>query len=89
MIAISYLTFTQLAKHQELIVKKDTFVSSDASRSQFVDMNLDLIFPNAPCFMIDFDIANGFHQYNWDTLANDLTRTRIDSKTIKPVGKEL
>jgi hypothetical protein len=45
-------------------------------------MNLDVTFPNAPCYMIDLDIASSISTSWEDTPKQDLIRNRIDRDGI-------
>jgi hypothetical protein len=55
---IFLLTFFEINEYVKPHIKKDTFIAQDPHQGQFVTMNLDITFPNAPCYMIDLDIAS-------------------------------
>lgn len=50
-------------------------------------MNLDVLFPNAPCYMIDLDIASSI-QTNWEEKPmQDLIKSRRDKDGL-PIGDD-
>ena len=52
---ISLLFMMQVNEFMVPKISKDTYIASDPNEGQDIYMNLDVTFPNAPCFIIDFD----------------------------------
>ena len=50
---VIYLLVDQWMIYQSPLIKKNTTVSTDPDKRSHIMMNLDVTFPNAPCYMID------------------------------------
>lgn len=60
---IAYLTHSQWQVYLKPNVSKDTFVQIDIHKgSEFVDMNIDLIIPKAPCSVLDVIVKTGYSE---------------------------
>lgn len=42
------------------MVKKDMFVTSNMEVDPMISLNLDIVFPNAPCGVLDFKFQTGY-----------------------------
>lgn len=58
MSAILMLAFYEVNEYVKPHIKKDTFIAQDPHPGQYLTMNIDITFPNAPCYMIDVDVAS-------------------------------
>ncbi len=56
--AIMMLSFYEINEYVKPHIQKDTFIAQDPHQGQYVTMNIDVTFPNAPCYLIDLDIAS-------------------------------
>jgi len=56
--AILMLSMYEVNEYVKPHIQKDTFIAQDPHQGQFVTMNIDVTFPNAPCYLIDLEIAS-------------------------------
>ncbi len=56
--AILMLSIYEVNEYVKPHIKKDTFIAQDPHQGQYVTMNIDVTFPNAPCYLIDLDVAS-------------------------------
>lgn len=60
LVCISLLVMTRLAEFLTPVVKKDMFVTSNMEVDPMINLNLDIVFPNAPCGVLDFKFQTGY-----------------------------
>jgi len=68
------------------VIKKDLFVTSNMEVDPTVPLHMDIIFPNAPCGILDFKFQTGYSTWKRE----DMTAFRfldIDRKTNKALGE--
>ena len=51
---------TRLAEFLTPVVKKDMFVTSNMEVDPTINLNMDIVFPNAPCGVLDFKFQTGY-----------------------------
>ena len=77
--------------YQSPEIKKNTTVSTDPDKRSTVQFNLDVDFPNTPCFMIDVLMKTTVNEMDKGTMIKSLRWSHIDQagKTEQSFGKEL
>jgi hypothetical protein len=63
-------------------IKKNTTVSTDPDKRSHILMNVDITFPNAPCYMIDMLMKTSINELNKDDLIKSLKWSHIDKKGV-------
>lgn len=53
---IIFLIFNEWIVFQAPEIKKNMTVSTDPDKHPHIEVNLDIIFPNTPCYMLDIQI---------------------------------
>lgn len=76
--SIMALFFLEVNEYVKPHIQKDTFIAQDPHEGQFVTMNIDITFPNAPCYMIDIEVASSIATS--DMSRQDLIKRRLNSK---------
>ena len=63
-------------------------MSTDIDREPELDLHIDLIFPHAPCDLLNYMVATGYTQ-KVDSEVEGLAKIRINGKTLKPLPDQL
>lgn len=58
--------------------KKNTTVSTDPHRHSHILMNMDIDFPNVPCFLLDIGVSTSVNSMNPDEIYERLTFKHFD-----------
>jgi len=64
--------------------KKNTTVSTDPHRHSHILMNIDIDFPNVPCFLLDIGVSTSVNSMNDDEIFERLVFKHFDqSENVK------
>jgi len=61
-------------------IQKDTYIASDPNEGKEIYMNLDITFPNAPCYLIDLELRSSIKAVPAEEVNKYLFKTRLNSK---------
>jgi hypothetical protein len=66
-------------------ITKNTTVSTDPDKRPHILMNLDIVFPNTPCYLIDLDMKTSVSAMNSTSLISQLAWGHVDEsgKTVE------
>lgn len=60
-------------------VEKTTTVSTDPSKNSHIDMNLDINFPNVPCFLLEVTIRTSVNSLEHDEVVGSFKYFHLDT----------
>jgi len=81
MTAIFVLMYTQFIAYMSPVITKGLFVSSDIDVESKVEMAMTIVFPKAPCTIIDMQISTGYTTLMRQDLEKDFRFTRIKGQS--------
>ena len=61
------------------MIEKTTTVSTDPSKHPHISINLDIIFPNIPCFLIEPTFRSSVNYIPSEEIIGNLTWSHVDS----------
>jgi hypothetical protein len=84
------LAFEEYKILQTPLIEKTTTVSTDPSKHPHISINLDIIFPNIPCFLIEPAMRTSVNFLPPHEIINNLTWTHVDANenVIRQYKKE-
>lgn len=79
------LSFSEYKVLQTPLIEKTTTVSTDPSKHPHIAINLEMIFPNIPCFLIEPTLRTSVNFMPSDQIINNLTWAHVDAdeKVVK------
>jgi hypothetical protein len=85
MTMICFLLFNEWQIFQTPEIKKNTTVSTDPDKKPHITVNLDLTFPNTPCYMIDMVMRTTVNEADKDILIKSLTwqHSKADGEIVE------
>ena len=78
MISISALLYSELSILFEPEYKKNTTVSTDPHRHSHILMNVDIDFPNVPCYLLDIGVSTSVNSLEPDQILERLVFKHMD-----------
>lgn len=61
-------------------IQKNTTVSTDPDKRSHVLVNLDIVFPNAPCYLMDILMKTSVNEMDSEAMTKSLVWTHQDSE---------
>jgi hypothetical protein len=80
---ILLLIYNETRSHLEPVLTKDTHIATDPMDGQYVDINMDIVFPNAPCYLIQVTSKNSVNTMSHEQIFKNLNYIRLDSEGKK------
>lgn len=78
---VAYLLIDQWILYQTPEIKKNTTVSTDPDKRSKIQMNMYIVFPNCPCYMIDIVMKTSVNEVNKDEMIKSLHWSHDNVKT--------
>jgi len=76
------LIYNEMITLNQPIFKKNATVSTDPHKKSHILMNVDITFPNVPCFLLDMGMSTSVNALFYDEIQRSLTFSHLD-----PEGK--
>lgn len=74
------LIYNELITLNVPIFKKNATVSTDPHRNSHILMNVDITFPNVPCFLLDMGMSTSVNALHWDEIQRVLTFSHLNQR---------
>jgi len=83
-LSLSLLIYNEIVMLNSPVIKKNTTVSTDPDKHSKIKMNLDIFFPNTPCFLINVEVFTSVNHMENSELAQNFKWSHVDKN-----GKEV
>ena len=79
-ITLSILIFYEVKTLYTPEIKKNTTVSTDPNKHPHIQLNLDIDFPNVPCYLVTIDMKTSVNEMSMEEMNNYIAWSHVDSK---------